>query len=50
MEVYNYVEAYRTLHFSADGSKVYTPSVLTVWFLDENKGVKVAPGETVKIK
>lgn len=50
MDIYNYVEAYRSLHFSADGSKVYNPSAFTVWFLDGNRGVKVAPGETLKIK
>ena len=50
MQVYEYVEAYRALTFSADGRMVYNPSAQTIWFLSDNETVKVAPGETVKIK
>ena len=50
MQVYEYVEAYRALHFSANGNIVYNPSALTVWFTSGNITVKVAPGETVKIR
>jgi peptidoglycan/xylan/chitin deacetylase (PgdA/CDA1 family) len=50
IEVYDYVEAYRALKFSADGSYVYNPSALTVWFAIEDKEIKVEAGQTVKIK
>ena len=50
IEVYDYVEAYRALKFSADGSYVYNPSALTVWFAIEDKEIRVEAGQTVKIK
>lgn len=50
MEVYLYVEAYRALHFSADGNSVFNPSSQTVCFNSNGVDVTVAPGETVKIR
>ena len=50
MQVYQYVEAYRALEFSANGNIVHNPSSLTVWFLSGNATVKVAPGETIRIR
>ena len=50
MQIYDYVEAYRSLRFSSDGNIVYNPSAQTVWFSTTNINVKVAPGETVKIR
>ena len=50
MQIYDYVEAYRALRFSSDGNRVYNPSALTVWFSSGGINVKVAPGETVKIR
>ncbi len=50
MEIYQYTEAYRSLQFSADGSLVYNPTAITVWFLSGATNVKVNPGETVKIR
>ena len=50
MQVYEYVEAYRALRFSANGNIVYNPSALTVWFSSNNVNVKVSPGETLKIR
>ena len=50
MQVYQYVEAYRALEFSANGNMVYNPSALTVWFTTGGINVKVEPGETVKIR
>ena len=50
MQIYDYVEAYRALRFSSDGRRVYNPTALTVWFSSDGVNVKVAPGETVKIK
>ena len=50
MQVYEYVEAYRALQFSSNGNMVYNPSCHTVWFISGTTRVKVAPGETVKIR
>ena len=50
MQVYEYVEAYRALRFSANGNIVYNPSALTVWFSSNNVNVKVSPGETLTIR
>lgn len=50
MQVYEYVEAYRSLVFSANGNTVYNPTALTVWFISGGVTVKVEPGETVKIR
>ena len=50
MQVYEYVEAYRALQFSSNGNTVYNPSCQTVWFISGTDKVKVAPGETVKIR
>ena len=50
MQVYQYVEAYRALEFSANGNMVYNPSAVTVWFTTGGINVKVEPGETVKIR
>jgi hypothetical protein len=50
MQIHDYVEAYRALRFSANGNTVYNPTALTVWFSSNEVNVRVAPGETVKIK
>lgn len=50
MQIYEYVEAYRALQFSSNGNTVYNPSCQTVWFISGPDRVKVAPGETVKIR
>lgn len=49
IEVYDYVQAYRRLIFSADAETVYNPSVIEVFFACKGKTVSVKPGETVKI-
>jgi hypothetical protein len=50
MQIHDYVEAYRALRFSANGNTVYNPTAQTVWFSSNEVNVRVAPGETVKIK
>ncbi len=56
MEIYNYVEAFKSLIYSADGSSVHNPTAITLWGdLDSNKKthcgkiIKIAPGETVEL-
>ena len=48
MEIYEYVEAYRSLVFSADRSIVYNPTLMTVWFSFDGKLYSIASGETKK--
>lgn len=47
IEIYNYVSAYRSLVFSADGSTVYNPTLLEVWFTEDGKMYSVKSGETL---
>ena len=49
MEIYDYVQAYKSLHHSADGHMVYNPSLLTVWMDVDGKLYSVAPGQTIRI-
>lgn len=48
IEIYDYVSAYRSLVFSADGSTVYNPTLQTVWFTEDGKLFSVKSGETLK--
>lgn len=50
IEIYDYVQAYNALQFSAQGDVVKNPSALTVWFASGGKNVKVEPGQTVKFR
>lgn len=49
MEIYDYVQAYDALVFSADGRRVSNPSLLTVWFDADGALYSIAPGETRSI-
>jgi hypothetical protein len=49
MELYEYITAYRSLVYSADGTIVYNPTVKTIWFDREGKEYKIEPGETLHI-
>lgn len=49
MEIYEYVKAYESLVLSADCTKVYNPTLQTVWFTADNILHSVKPGETVVI-
>ena len=50
IEIYNYVKAYEALEFSLDGTVVYNPTVITVWFQVDGKMYSINPGETIEIK
>ena len=45
----NYVNAYNSLYKSMDGTKVYNPSVVEVYFRENGKTYSVKPGETIKL-
>ena len=50
MEIYEYVHAYDSLVFSADGTKVYNPTLMTVWFRTDKQVYSVAPGQTLVVE
>ena len=47
IEIYEYVEAYRRLIFSVDGSKVYNPSGMAMYLQNNSQIICVKPGETI---
>lgn len=49
IEIYDYVTAYNSLIYSADGSRVYNPTVMTIWFVVDGKLYKVNSGEEIII-
>jgi len=49
MEIYEYIAAYRSLIYSADGAIVYNPTNKTVWFDRDGKCYKIESGETLHI-
>ncbi len=50
MEIYNYVQAYKSLQYSADGHMVYNPTLLKVWLDVDGKLYSVSPGETIRVE
>lgn len=49
IEIYNYVTAYNSLVYSADGTIIYNPTLYEIWFDADGKIYKILPGETLKI-
>ncbi len=49
IEIYDYVEAYRSLKFSADGNMVYNPSAFDVWLERNRQLVCIPSGKTVEL-
>ena len=49
IEIYDYVQAYKALHYSADGHMVYNPTLITVWMDVDGKLYSIEPGQTVTI-
>lgn len=49
IEIYDYVKAYNSLIYSADGSQIYNPTLKQIWLDIDGKGYTVKPGETIKI-
>ena len=49
IEIYDYVNAYRMLRFSADGEMVYNPTLIEVWFDIDGKIYNIKSGETIVI-
>ena len=49
IEIYDYVNAYYSLVFSADGKTVYNPTLFEIWFECDGTLYCIALGETLKI-
>lgn len=49
-EIYDYVNAYNSLIWSADASLVYNPTLFDIWFTTSVGDYKIGPGETVEVK
>lgn len=49
MEIYEYVQAYNALVFSADSTRVFNPSLLKIWFDVDGTLYSVEPGQTITI-
>ena len=49
MEIYEYVQAYHSLVFSADSKIIYNPTLKKIWFDIDDVPYSIEPGETLKI-
>lgn len=49
MEIYNYVTAYESLVYSADGKRIYNPTLQTIWFDRDRELYEIKSGETIYI-
>ena len=49
IEIYDYVQGYKNLRYSADGHKVCNPSLFEIWLDADGKLYSVKPGETICI-
>ena len=49
IEIYEYVEAYKSLIYSADGYKIYNPTLHTVWLDADGGQYRIASGETLQL-
>jgi len=50
IEIVDYINAVKSLKFTADCTVVYNPSALDVWITADNKPVLISSGKTVKLK
>ncbi len=50
MEIYEYVNAFNSLIFSADDNKVYNPTLFDIWFETGSKTYCIKSGETMNIE
>ena len=50
IEICDYIQAYYSLKFSADGNIIYNPSALEIYFKANDKVYAVKSGETISVK
>ena len=49
IEIYDYINAYNSLIWSADDSLVYNPTLYEIWFEADDACYKISPGETIEV-
>lgn len=49
IEIYDYVTAYNSLSYSADGKIIYNPTLYTIYFNIDGTDYSINPGETIKL-
>lgn len=49
IEIYDYVQAYKRLQYSANGMMVYNPTLLTIWLDVDGEIYAIKSGETIRI-
>lgn len=49
IEIYEYVNAYNSLVYSADGTMIYNPTLFELWLDIDGKGYSIKSGQTLKI-
>ena len=49
IEIYEYIEDYKRLVFSADFRRVYNPTARTLWFDFEGQSYSIAAGESFRV-
>ncbi|MBQ6884566.1 MAG: polysaccharide deacetylase family protein [Clostridia bacterium] len=49
IEIYDYVQAYNSLIYSADGTRIYNPTLKTIWLDIDKKVYEIKSGETLKL-
>ncbi|MBQ7907643.1 MAG: polysaccharide deacetylase family protein [Clostridia bacterium] len=50
IEIYDYIEAYRGLEYSANGKIVFNPSAIDVWMSCQGENIKIPSRQTVMLK
>ena len=50
MEIYEYVNAYNSLIFSANGNLIKNPTLSDVWFVADGKMYKISSGELLNVE
>ena len=50
IEIYNYLQAIRLLEYSADGSRVYNPTIISIWMCVDESIIIIESGKTIKLK
>ena len=49
IEICDYVQAYKSLRYSANGQKIYNPTLITIWLDVDCNLHQIKPGETIEI-
>ncbi len=49
IEIYDYVQAYNSLVYSADGTKIYNPTLKTIWLDIDKKVYEIKSGEMLRL-